>query len=94
MKEASGATSAQPEGRSDIQRKYDRLAKSFADGATKPLQWRLSQLKQVRTMVADNQQPIAAALKEDLGRSYFESIALDILSLQGELDHMIANLHR
>ena len=45
-------------------------------------------------MVSDNQQPIAAALKEDLGRSYFESIALDILSLQGELDHMIANLHR
>ena len=86
--------SAGCEGRSDIQPKYDRLACSFAAGVTRPYAWRLTQLKQVKRMVAENEQLISSALKEDLGRSHFESIVLDILSLQGELDYMIANLHR
>jgi acyl-CoA reductase-like NAD-dependent aldehyde dehydrogenase len=50
----------------------------FDSGRTKPIEWRMQQLKQVEKMMVENSDNIIEALAKDLGRPPTESILADI----------------
>ncbi|WP_183095770.1 aldehyde dehydrogenase family protein [Nocardioides stalactiti] len=56
----------------------ERLRTTFAGGRTRPLEWRLDQLRRVEEMLTSGEQRIAAALAEDLGRPATDSFLGDI----------------
>ena len=60
------------------------LRKVFATGRTRPLEWRLEQLRGIERLVDEREADIAAALAEDLGRSAAEAWLGDIASTKGE----------
>lgn len=69
-----------------------KLQKNFESGKTKPYEWRISQLQAVRRLFTENEKLIAEALAKDLGRCFFDSVALELLPSIMELDNVIANL--
>ncbi len=54
------------------------LRTSFDHGRTRPLQWRLQQLKAIERMCHEREAEIEAALRQDLGKSHFEACATEI----------------
>lgn len=68
---------------------YEVLFKTFAKGKTKSLKWRQWQLKQCWWMLIDNEQRILEALRLDLNRHDFESLAADVAGLKKDtLEHI------
>lgn len=57
---------------------FDRLRTAFAEGRTKPMSWRRSQLDALRAMLADNKQSIAEAVRADLGKPAAETLLMEI----------------
>lgn len=53
----------------DIGATVARLRTTFATGRTRDVGWRKRQLEALQKLVTDNEQAIAAALEEDLGRT-------------------------
>ena len=68
------------------------LRSVFATGRTRPLEWRLEQLRGIERLVDEREADIAAALAEDLGRSAAEAWLGDIASTKGEA--VYARKHR
>lgn len=58
------------------------LRVTFASGRTKPLDWRLAQLDGIERLVVENEDEIAAALADDLGRSAFEAWFGDVANVR------------
>ncbi len=69
-----------------------RLRDTFATGATKPLAWRLEQLKALELMLVEGEDAIAAALAEDLGRPANDSYLGDIAPTLAEVRFAIKHL--
>lgn len=61
-----------------------RLREAFRSGRTRPLEWRLDQLKAIRTLLRDNRSALQAALAKDLGKPAFEALGADIGMPLGE----------
>ncbi len=78
----------------DIPATVARLRDTFATGRTRNLEWRKQQLKALGRMMADNEQAIAAALEEDLGRKPFEAWLADIASVVGEAKDAAKNVKK
>jgi aldehyde dehydrogenase (NAD+) len=70
------------------------LRKVFASGRTRPVEWRLEQLRGIERFVAEREADIAAALAEDLGRSPTEAWLGDIASTKGEAVYARKHLKR
>jgi aldehyde dehydrogenase (NAD+) len=60
------------------------LRRGFRTGRTRPVQWRLDQLRGIERLVDERESEIAAALAEDLGRSAVEAWLGDIASTKAE----------
>ncbi|OHV06882.1 aldehyde dehydrogenase family protein [Mycobacterium talmoniae] len=60
------------------------LRRVFATGRTRPLDWRLTQLRGIERFVDEREPEIAAALAEDLGRSPAEAWLGDVASSKAE----------
>jgi aldehyde dehydrogenase (NAD+) len=60
------------------------LRRVFATGRTRPLRWRLDQLRGIERLVEERESEMAAALAEDLGRSAVEAWLGDIASTKAE----------
>jgi aldehyde dehydrogenase (NAD+) len=60
------------------------LRRVFRTGRTRPVQWRLDQLRGIERLVDECESEIAAALAEDLGRSAVEAWLGDIASTKAE----------
>ena len=71
-----------------------RLRATFATGRTRSIEWRKQQLKALERMMVDNEQAIAAALEEDLGRKPFEAWLADIASVVGEAKDAAKNIKK
>ncbi|XP_015118065.1 fatty aldehyde dehydrogenase isoform X1 [Diachasma alloeum] len=71
-----------------VQRSRD----AFLSGKTRPLEWRLKQLKQFHKMLIDNTGEIIVALESDLRRCKFETTALELDTALGDVKYMIMNL--
>jgi len=66
----------------------------FRSGATLPLNWRLSQLRKLRSAVVAYEQEFERALHEDLGRSFTEAYLCDVGPAIVEIDETIRGLRR
>jgi len=69
-----------------------RLRRAFDSGVTRPLEWRLSQLKQFAAMLRDNEPAMIEALRQDLGKPEFEAWIGEIGFLMGDVSYAIKHL--
>ena len=51
----------------------DGLRHTFGTGKTRPIEWRISQLNEIQRALREHEQDFAEALRQDLGKSRFES---------------------
>jgi aldehyde dehydrogenase (NAD+) len=70
------------------------MRRVFASDRTRPLQWRLDQLRGIERLVEERESEIAAALAEDLGRSTVEAWLGDVASTKAEAAYARKHLRR
>ena len=85
---------APSQGAEDIPGVVRRLRDTFNSGRTKSIDWRRQQLKAMERLVVENEQAIAAALEQDLGRKPFEAWLADIASVAGEAKDAAKNVRK
>ncbi|MEV4437883.1 aldehyde dehydrogenase family protein [Streptomyces sp. NPDC049577] len=69
-----------------------RLRVAFRTGRTKPVDWRTGQLRRLREMLTEHGTDLAAALREDLGKSPAEAHRTEIDFTIREIDHTLDHL--
>lgn len=69
-----------------------RARKSFQTGKTKPLEFRVHQLKSLLRFIKEKRSDIADAVKKDLGKSEHGTELFETLGLEGEIHLAIDNL--
>ncbi|MFS0839878.1 aldehyde dehydrogenase [Paenibacillus sp. 1P03SA] len=72
----------------------DKQRNFYATGATKPLNFRMEQLRRLKAMIRDHEEAIMEALRQDLGKSDFEAFATEIGILLEEINHVLKHLKR
>ena len=72
----------------------DALRTAFDSGATKPLGWRVAQLRALRQLLTERAPELEDALLADLAKNPTESQIAEIGFVVGEIDHMLRNLRR
>ncbi|KAI4485635.1 hypothetical protein M0802_012647 [Mischocyttarus mexicanus] len=65
---------------------------TFFSGKTRPLEWRIKQLKQMIKMLEEHMPKFISALATDLGRNKFESLLLELNYTIEEVKCMINNI--
>uniref|UniRef100_A0A667XGG0 Aldehyde dehydrogenase n=1 Tax=Myripristis murdjan TaxID=586833 RepID=A0A667XGG0_9TELE len=70
----------------------ERAKEAFLGGRTRPLEFRLQQLKALQRMITDRQTEISTALKQDLNRSQYDTPLLELISLENEIALAIEKL--
>ena len=85
---------APPQAGADIPSVVRRLRDTFNSGRTQSIDWRKQQLRAMEKLVIDNEQAIAAALEQDLGRQPFEAWLGDIASVAGEAKAAAKNVRK
>ncbi|MCV7221141.1 aldehyde dehydrogenase family protein [Mycolicibacterium elephantis] len=78
----------------DIPAVVRRLRETFNTGRTKDLAWRKQQLEAMERLVTENEDAIAEALHQDLGRNRFEAWLADIASTAGEAKDAAKNVRK
>ncbi|MFF4650825.1 aldehyde dehydrogenase family protein [Streptomyces sp. NPDC001380] len=69
-----------------------RLRAAFRTGRTRPLEWRAGQLRQLRALLTEHGEDLAAALHEDLGKSRKEAFRTEVDFTVREIDHTLEHL--
>ncbi|MGW7212063.1 aldehyde dehydrogenase family protein [Streptomyces collinus] len=69
-----------------------RLRATFRTGRTKPVEWRMTQLRRLRDMLTENGADLAAVLHADLGKSTTEAFRTEIDFTVREIDHTLDHL--
>uniref|UniRef100_A0AAQ5ZFM7 Aldehyde dehydrogenase n=1 Tax=Amphiprion ocellaris TaxID=80972 RepID=A0AAQ5ZFM7_AMPOC len=69
-----------------------RARTSFQTGRTKPLEYRIQQLKSLLSLISDRRTDIADSLKKDLGKSENGTELFEIMKLEGEIRLAIEKL--
>lgn len=64
----------------------------FYSGVTKPIDFRIEQLKKLKTMIQNQEQEIYEALELDLGKSQFETYTTEIGIVLTNIDEAIKQL--
>lgn len=75
-------------------RTVDELRSTFERGVTKPLAWRLGQLRALRRMLTERAAEFEDALLADLAKNPTESQIAELGFVVGEIDHTLAHLRR
>ncbi|NTU57399.1 MAG: aldehyde dehydrogenase family protein [Chlorobiaceae bacterium] len=73
---------------------HSGLKRCFDSGRTRPLEWRVSQLRGVASFLHGNEAAIARAVRADFGKPEAEMFLTETGYLAGETRHAIKNLHR
>ncbi len=63
----------------------DTVTKTFKSNVTKPLEWRITQLRKAWWMFEDNKERIVDALKKDLNKHRQEALPIDVVGIQGAI---------
>ncbi|CAB1349330.1 unnamed protein product, partial [Coregonus sp. 'balchen'] len=58
---------------------------AFLAGRSRPLEFRVQQLKSLQRMITDRQGEIATALKQDINRSQYDTPLLELIGLENEI---------
>jgi aldehyde dehydrogenase (NAD+) len=69
-----------------------RLRQSFDQGQTKPIDWRIQQLRALRRLIVAHESDIFAALRSDLGKGEGEALSSEVAFVRAEIDHMLKHL--
>ncbi|XP_018400377.1 PREDICTED: aldehyde dehydrogenase, dimeric NADP-preferring isoform X2 [Cyphomyrmex costatus] len=67
---------------------------TFNSGKTRPIEWRIKQLKQFLLMLTENASELTAAFSSDLRRSKFETFALEIDYTIQEIKYLLMNIKK
>lgn len=78
----------------DIQHVIERQRLFFASGKTRPVPFRLAQLKKLKETLKKNESAMLLALSKDLGKSAFESYTAEIGFIYEEINLMLKKLQR
>ncbi|MDX1885232.1 aldehyde dehydrogenase family protein [Mycolicibacterium sp. 120270] len=78
----------------DIADTVARLRATFASGRTRSIEWRKQQLNAIARLMTENEERVAAALEQDLGRNRFEAWLADIASTVGEAKDAAKNVKK
>ncbi|XP_012150581.1 aldehyde dehydrogenase type III isoform X1 [Megachile rotundata] len=70
----------------------ERTRNTFLTGKTRPLEWRIKQLKQALLMLKECKSEILSALASDLHRCKFEAMAMEIEVSEGEIQYMLMHI--
>lgn len=76
----------------NVQEAVTAARELFNTGVTKPLAWRLEQLKAMNTMLLDHRDDFSAALAADLGKHPAEAWLTELGFLTGEIAHTVKHL--
>ena len=66
--------------------------RAFDDGVTKPREWRVAQLRALRSLLVDHEDDFAEALHADLGKCATESWVTETGFVVREIDHTLRHL--
>ncbi len=70
-----------------------KTQRAFLSGKTKPLSYRIQQLKNLKNGIASMYQDLIDAVKADLGREDFVTWLSEINVVNKEIDHAIQNIN-
>jgi len=70
----------------DIEALVKRLRATFNTGKTRPLSWRIEQLKALKSMLRDHYVEFVNAIKSDTGRPLYEVWSGDVFCAQNEIE--------
>ncbi len=87
-------TPKQPTTDKEIVETVARLRRAFDSGVTRPLEWRLSQLRQFAAMLRDNEPAMIEALQQDLGKPEFEAWLGETGFMMGDVNYAIKHLRK
>jgi aldehyde dehydrogenase (NAD+) len=87
---AARAASASP----SIPATLHRLRATFATGKTRPIEWRLQQLRELARMMREHESDFADALKADLGKCQFESVLTEMSFVESEANYASKHLRK
>uniref|UniRef100_A0A8C7SXN5 Aldehyde dehydrogenase n=1 Tax=Oncorhynchus mykiss TaxID=8022 RepID=A0A8C7SXN5_ONCMY len=69
-----------------------RARENFLAGRSRPLEFRVQQLKSLQRMITDRQGEIATALKQDINRSQYDTPLLELIGLENEISLAVSKL--
>jgi len=70
------------------------VREAFANGLTKPLEWRLGQLDALDLLLKQNEDAVAQALREDLGKHPAEAYLTEVSTVRNEIAHTRSHLRK
>jgi len=71
----------------NVEEAVAHLHNTFLSRKTRPYDWRMAQLEQLKAMTIEQQSAIATALEADLGKSEFETYLTETSVNLSEIDH-------
>ena len=72
----------------------DSLRATYAEGTTRPLGWRVDQLKNLLRLLEEGEEEVLAALAADLGKPRLEGWSADLGVVAAEVRYALAHLKR
>ncbi|XP_029467246.1 fatty aldehyde dehydrogenase isoform X2 [Rhinatrema bivittatum] len=75
-----------------IKEKVERARAAFAAGRSRPLDFRMEQLKALQRMINEHEAEIVAAIKDDLNKNKCSVYSYEILGVLGEISLMLEKL--
>ncbi|CDQ93852.1 unnamed protein product [Oncorhynchus mykiss] len=69
-----------------------RAREAFLAGRSRPLEFRVQQLKSLQRMITDRQGEIATALKQDINRSQYDTPLFELIGLENEIRLAVSKL--
>ncbi|QUC22408.1 uncharacterized protein UV8b_06649 [Ustilaginoidea virens] len=73
---------------------FDTVSNTFKANTTKPLAWRIRQLRKTWWMLHDNRERIVQALHADLNKHRQETLPVDVAGIQNACLEALANIRR
>ncbi|XP_028938378.1 aldehyde dehydrogenase family 3 member A2 isoform X2 [Ornithorhynchus anatinus] len=69
-----------------------RARDAFASGRSRPVKFRIQQLKALQQMVKEKEKEILGAISRDLNKSEYNAYSHEVISILGEIDHVLEKL--
>uniref|UniRef100_U3FZT0 Aldehyde dehydrogenase n=1 Tax=Micrurus fulvius TaxID=8637 RepID=U3FZT0_MICFL len=75
-----------------LKQRVEQARAAFNTGKTRPLAFRIQQLKALKKMVQEREKELSAAMKADLNKSEFNSFSYEFLLVLNEIDMILEKL--
>ena len=90
----TGREPARPGTTPDVAATFDRLRQAYGSGRSRPLAWRVAQLRGIEQMVTDREPELLQAMADDFGKPRFEAWMSDLMPVAAEAAHARKQLPR